>query len=65
MRINGLDTHFMYRDVVDLLEQGGERLDLIMIPKVGTASDVYAVDMLVHPDAKPRPRAARSRSASS
>ncbi len=47
VRINGLDTHFMYRDVVDVMEQGGERLDLIMIPKVGTASDVYAVDMLV------------------
>ena len=47
VRINGLDTHFMYRDVVDVLEQTGERLDLIMIPKVGTAADVYAVDMLV------------------
>ena len=47
VRINGLDTHYMYRDVVDVLEQGGERLDLIMIPKVGTAKDVYAVDMLV------------------
>ncbi len=47
VRINGLDTHFMYRDVVDVIEQGGERLDLIMIPKVGTAADVYAVDMLV------------------
>ena len=47
VRINGLDTHYMYRDVVDVLEQTGERLDLIMIPKVGTPSDVYAVDMLV------------------
>ena len=47
VRINGLDTHYMYRDVVDLLEQAGDRLDMIMIPKVGTASDVYAVDMLV------------------
>jgi len=47
VRINGLDTHFMYRDVIEVIEQGGERLDLIMIPKVGTASDVYAVDMLV------------------
>ena len=47
VRINGLDTHFMYRDVIDVMEQAGERLDLIMIPKVGTASDVYAVDMLV------------------
>ncbi|MBL8790294.1 MAG: CoA ester lyase [Rhizobiales bacterium] len=47
VRINGLDTHFMYRDVVDVLEQSSDRLDLIMIPKVGTAADVYAVDMLV------------------
>jgi len=47
VRINGLDTHYMYRDVVDIIEQGGERLDLIMIPKAGTAADVYAVDMLV------------------
>ena len=47
LRINGLDTHYMYRDVVDVLEQTGERLDLIMIPKVRTPSDVYAVDMLV------------------
>ena len=47
VRINGLDTHYMYRDVVDVLEQGGDRLDLIMIPKVGTAADIYAVDMLV------------------
>ena len=37
----------MYRDVVDIVEQAGERLDLIMIPKVGTAADVYAIDMLV------------------
>jgi malyl-CoA/(S)-citramalyl-CoA lyase len=47
VRINGLDTHYMYRDVIEVIEQGGERLDLIMIPKVGTAADVYAVDMLV------------------
>ncbi|MDA8635435.1 CoA ester lyase [Rhodobacteraceae bacterium] len=47
IRINGLDTHYMYRDVVDIVEQAGERLDLIMIPKVGRAADVYAVDMMV------------------
>jgi malyl-CoA/(S)-citramalyl-CoA lyase len=47
LRINGLDTHYMYRDVIDVIEQGGERLDLIMIPKAGTAADIYAVDMLV------------------
>ena len=47
VRINGLDTHYMYRDVVDIVEQAGDKLDLIMIPKVGTASDIYAVDMMV------------------
>ena len=47
VRINGLDTHYMYRDVVDILEQAGDNLDTILIPKVGTAEDVYAVDMLV------------------
>ena len=47
VRINGLDTEYWYRDVVDLLEQGGDRLDLIMIPKAGNSSDIYAVDALV------------------
>ena len=47
VRINGLDTHWCYRDVLALVEKGGERLDAIMIPKVGTAADVYAIDMLI------------------
>ena len=47
LRINGLDTHYMYRDVVDVLEKAGGKLDMIMIPKAGTAADIYAVDMLV------------------
>jgi malyl-CoA/(S)-citramalyl-CoA lyase len=47
VRINGLDTHYMYRDVIDILEQAGNNLDTILIPKVGTPEDVYAVDMLV------------------
>ena len=58
VRINGLDTPFWYRDVVDLMEQAGERLDLIMIPKVGEAADLYAVDALVSSveAARSRPR---------
>ncbi len=47
VRINGLDTPYWYKDVVDLLENAGDRLDQIMIPKVGCAADVYAVDALV------------------
>ncbi len=46
LRINGLDTHYMYRDVVDIVE-ACPRLDMILIPKVGVPADVYAVDMLV------------------
>ena len=47
VRINGLDTHYMYRDVVDVVEQAGHKLDLILVPKVGCAADIYAVDMLL------------------
>jgi malyl-CoA/(S)-citramalyl-CoA lyase len=46
IRINGLDTHYMYRDVVDIVE-ACPRLDMILIPKVGVPADVYAIDMLV------------------
>jgi malyl-CoA/(S)-citramalyl-CoA lyase len=46
VRINGLDTHYMYRDVIDIVE-ACPRLDMILIPKVGVAQDVYAIDVLV------------------
>jgi malyl-CoA/(S)-citramalyl-CoA lyase len=45
IRINGLDTHYMYRDVVDIVE-ACPRLDMILIPKVGVPADVYAIDVL-------------------
>lgn len=47
VRINGLDTHYMYRDVVDICEQAGANLDTILIPKVGVPADVYTVDCMV------------------
>ncbi len=47
MRINGLDTPYMYQDLVQVLEGPSERLDLLLIPKAGVAADVYAVDVLV------------------
>jgi len=47
VRINGLDTQYMVRDVVDLIEQAGHRLDIILIPKVGVYSDVYMVEAMV------------------
>ena len=35
VRINGLDTHYMYRDVVDVMEQAGARVHTLLVPKVG------------------------------
>lgn len=46
VRINGLDTHYMYKDVIDVVENC-PRLDMLLIPKVGVPADLYAVDMLV------------------
>ncbi|MBO0903336.1 HpcH/HpaI aldolase/citrate lyase family protein [Jiella sonneratiae] len=48
VRINGLDTHYMYRDVVDVMEQAGAKLDMVMIPKVGVPADVYMVEALLN-----------------
>jgi malyl-CoA/(S)-citramalyl-CoA lyase len=47
LRINGLDTHYCYRDLVDVVEQAGARLDQIMIPKVSGAGDVHLVATLL------------------
>jgi malyl-CoA/(S)-citramalyl-CoA lyase len=47
VRINGLDTYWMYRDVVDVVEQAGQFLDTILIPKVGVPADVYMVQAMV------------------
>lgn len=47
VRINGLDTHYMYRDLIDVVEQAGARLDTVLAPKIGAAADVYALDMLL------------------
>lgn len=46
IRMNGLDTHYAYRDVVDVVE-ACPRLDMILVPKVGVSQDLYAMDMLV------------------
>ena len=46
VRINGLDTHYMYRDVVDVMEQAGDKLDTILVPKVGVPADLYMVDAM-------------------
>lgn len=47
IRINGLDTHYAYRDLVDIVEACGDRLDTILIPKVGSPADVSFVATLL------------------
>ncbi len=47
IRMNGLDTHYAYRDLVDIVEACGDKLDTILIPKVGSAADVYFVATLL------------------
>lgn len=47
IRMNGLDTHYAYRDLVDIVETCGDKLDTILIPKVGSAADVYFVATLL------------------
>jgi citrate lyase subunit beta/citryl-CoA lyase len=47
LRINDLEGPFAYRDLVETVEGAGERIDLIMIPKVNSREDVVFVDMLL------------------
>jgi citrate lyase subunit beta/citryl-CoA lyase len=48
VRINGLDTHYMYRDVVDVMEQAGDRVHTLLVPKVGVPDDLYMVEAMVN-----------------
>lgn len=48
VRINGLDTQYMVRDVVDLVEQAGSKIDTLLIPKVGVYADVYMVEAMLN-----------------
>ncbi len=47
VRINGLDTPYFYRDVIEVVEAAGDRVDTILVPKVGVPADLYVVECLV------------------
>jgi citrate lyase subunit beta/citryl-CoA lyase len=47
VRINSPDTHYMYKDLIEIVEEVGDKLDTILLPKAGTASDVYMIDCLL------------------
>ena len=46
-RINALDTPFFYRDLIEIVEAVGDRLDLILVPKVNRPEDVIVVKTLL------------------
>ena len=46
-RINGPTTPYCYRDLIEVLEAVGDRVDVVVVPKVRTAEDVRFVDRLV------------------
>lgn len=47
VRVNGIDTHYFYRDMVDVLEQAGHKLDTVLLPKAGVPADIYLTDALI------------------
>ena len=47
VRINAWDTEWTYGDVIDVVSRAGERLDELMLPKVQTAAEVVALDLLL------------------
>jgi len=47
VRVNAWDTRWTYGDVIAVVGNAGERLDEIMLPKVQTAAEVVALDLLL------------------
>ncbi|MEI5676989.1 MULTISPECIES: HpcH/HpaI aldolase/citrate lyase family protein [unclassified Mesorhizobium] len=47
VRINDLDTHYAYEDIISVVEGAGANLDTILVPKVKSACDVRFVDRLL------------------
>ena len=47
VRVNDWTTHWTYRDVIEVVEGAGANLDAIMLPKVQSAEQVVALDLLL------------------
>lgn len=47
VRINNLETEYAYLDIIEVVEGAGDNLDMIIIPKVKSAKDVWWVDVLL------------------
>ena len=47
VRVNGVRTRWCYRDIVDVVEARGDRLDTLIVPKIESPDDVLFVDRLL------------------
>jgi citrate lyase subunit beta / citryl-CoA lyase len=47
VRVNDVSTAWAYRDVIEIVEQAGEQLDAIVLPKVSCADHVRWLDLLL------------------
>ncbi|MBU4611499.1 CoA ester lyase [Achromobacter sp. GG226] len=47
VRINNLETEYAHQDIIQIVEQAGDSLDIIIVPKVKAARDVWWVDVLL------------------
>ncbi|HLL80213.1 MAG TPA: CoA ester lyase [Ktedonobacteraceae bacterium] len=47
VRINDLESEYAYQDIITVVEEAGEHLDLVIVPKVKSARDVWWVDVLL------------------
>ncbi len=47
-RANGVHTKFFYRDVIEVVEAAGEKIDVLVVPKVHSAADLLFADRLLN-----------------
>ncbi len=47
VRINDLESEYAYQDIITVVEEAGERLDILIVPKVKSGKDVWWVDLLL------------------
>jgi citrate lyase subunit beta/citryl-CoA lyase len=47
VRVNDLESEYAYQDIISIVEEAGDYLDLLIVPKVKSAKDVWWVDVLL------------------
>lgn len=47
VRVNDLETEYAYQDIISVVEEAGDYFDILIIPKIKSAKDVWWVDVLL------------------